>query len=266
MATAFRGSLRAGLLVRCTAALTVLAAAQTLAQPPGAGRGGREAAPIDLTGNWVAIVNEDWRWRMVTPPKGDVASVQPLNQRGRAAANAWDPATDGSCKAYGAAGLMRMPTRLRIGWDGDNALVIETDAGRQTRRFEFGSATSWPAARGEPSLQGTSVAEWQYPARRPGMLGFGSAPAGAATTGSLKVLTAGLSEGWLRRNGVPYSEQTRLTEYYDRFPAPNGDEWLAVTTIVEDPVYLNGPFITSSHFRREPDNSKWNPQACRTDD
>ena len=98
------------------------------------------------------------------------------------------------------------------------------------------------------------------------MLGFGSAPAGTATTGSLKVLTAGLSEGWLRRNGVPYSEQTRLTEYYDRFPAPNGDEWLAVTTIVEDPIYLNGPFVTSSHFRREPDNSKWNPQACRTDD
>ena len=80
------------------------------AQPPATPRG---RAPIDLTGYWVSIVNEDWRWRMVTPPKGDVASV-PLNAEGTKVANAWDPATDGSCLAYGAAGLMRIPTRLNI--------------------------------------------------------------------------------------------------------------------------------------------------------
>jgi hypothetical protein len=68
--------------------------------------------------------------------------------------------------------------------------------------------------------------------------------------------------GWLRRNGVPYSEDTVLTEYFDRFAAPNGDEWLMVTTIVEDPKYLSARFITSSHFRREAEGGKWNPQPC----
>ena len=61
------------------------------------------AAPIDLTGYWVSVVTEDWRWRMVTPPKGDFASV-PLNAEGTKVGNSWDPATDGSCLAYGAAG------------------------------------------------------------------------------------------------------------------------------------------------------------------
>src|ERR1700746_2384529 len=70
--------------------------------PPAA----KTIAPIDLTGYWVSIVTEDWRWRMVTPPKGDYASV-PLSQAGRKAADAWDPAKDiadgNQCKAYGAA-------------------------------------------------------------------------------------------------------------------------------------------------------------------
>ena len=43
-----------------------------------------------------------------------------------------------------------------------------------------------------------------------------------------------------------------------------GGEWFSVTTVVEDPTYLANRFVTSSHFRREPDNSKWNPRACRS--
>ena len=80
-------------------------------QPP---QSPQASAPIDLTGHWVAIVNEDWRWRMVTPPAKDYASV-PLNAEGRRIADAWDVSKDGSCLAYGAAGLMRLPTRLRTG-------------------------------------------------------------------------------------------------------------------------------------------------------
>ena len=101
--------MRRGILVAAVVALSVSLAPGLLAQrgqgapaaqPPATPRA---RAPIDLTGYWVAIVNEDWRWRMVTPPKGDVASV-PLNPEGTKVANAWDPATDGSCLAYGAAG------------------------------------------------------------------------------------------------------------------------------------------------------------------
>src|ERR1700690_3090364 len=119
--------------------LAVLAAAawltfqQTSAQQPPAPAPGartpRAAAASDLTGYWVAVVTEEWRWRMVTPPKGDYTSI-PLSDEGRRAAFAWDPGTDGSCQAYGAAGLMRMPTRLNITWQGDDVLKVESDAGQ----------------------------------------------------------------------------------------------------------------------------------------
>jgi hypothetical protein len=218
--------------------------------PPPLALSPRAAAPIDLTGYWVSIVNEDWRWRMVTPPKGDVASV-PLNPEGVKVANAWDPATDGSCLAYGAAAVMRLPTRLHITWENESTLKIETDAGQQTRRFFFDKARR-PAAR--PSLQGVSVAEWERPAA-----GRGAPP---PVGGTLKATTTNLRAGWLRRNGVPYSAGATVTEYMDRFAAPNGDEWLVVTTIVSDPTYLNQDFVTSTHFKREPNAAKWAPMPC----
>jgi hypothetical protein len=245
------------------------------AQSPQAG------APIDLTGYWVAIVNEDWRWRMVTPPPKDSSSV-PLNAEGRKVADAWDVSADGSCLAYGAAALMRMPTRLRISWESENVLRIETDNGLQTRRLLFDRSATPPADR---SLQGFSLAEWERPGRGRGPGGLGGPPAGGGAsdgaragappaaggaagqtpnqgTGNLKVVTTQLSGGWLRLNGVPYSETATVTEYYDRFPV--GDQaWLAVTTIVSDPKYLTQDFVTSSHFRREPDGARWDPRPCK---
>jgi hypothetical protein len=253
---------------RLISALTLLAAlgcaATALAQPPPGGRGGgfaqqspRDAAPFDLSGQWVSIVNEDWRWRMLTPPPGDFPGL-PLSQAGRQLANGWDPALDGACEAYGAAGLMRLPTRLRIDWDGADALVIETDAGEQTRRLEFAAA----AAPGARSLQGFSRAEWERPAGGRGLFGPRGGGPGGAPAGYLVVTTDNLLPGWLRRNGVPYSEDTVMTEYFDRFAAADGSEWLMITTIVNDPVYLSQPYLTSTHFRRETERSGWNPTAC----
>jgi hypothetical protein len=217
----------------------------------------RASAPFDMTGYWVSIVNEDWRWRMVTPPKGDYTSVNMLNQAGRAEADKWEPAQDGSCKAYGAAGLMRMPTRLHITWDSDQVMKMETDAGEQTRQLRFAAGAS---ALGVPSLQGNSVAAWvPTPGQRPAV---GAAPLAG---GSLQVTTTNLAPGWLRRNGVPYSGRTTLTEFFDQFVAPDGAVWLVVTSIVEDPLYLNDQFITSSQFRREPNDRNWNPTSCRID-
>jgi hypothetical protein len=76
------------------------------------------------------------------------------------------------------------------------------------------------------------------------------------------VVTTKMKAGYLRKNGVPYSDKAVLTEYFDRTAEPNGDSWLVVTTIVEDPMYLTQPFITSTHFRKENDQSKWNPTPC----
>jgi hypothetical protein len=235
--------------------------AQAPAQPrPAATPQG--SAPIDLTGYWVSIVNEDWRWRMVTPPKGDFPGL-PLNADGRRVATAWDPATDGSCLAYGAPGLMRMPGRLHITWESDDTLKIEADAGVQTRRVSFSRGASPPRER---SLQGVSVAEWERTAPRGGrgVPGGGVVGPGAGSQGgNLKVITNNLSTGWVRKNGVPYSEDTTLTEYFDRFTASTGDDWLVVTTIMKDPRYWTGDLITSSHFRKERDGSKWDPTPCK---
>jgi hypothetical protein len=251
---------RASAWLTCALLASAWLAATVYAQPaPRAPANPREAAPIDLTGQWVAIVNEDWRWRMVTPPKGDYASV-PLNEEGRrVAADQWDPSQDGDCKAFGAPALLRLPTRLRIRWEGDDRLVLETDAGRQTRHLAFR-----PPEPGPRSLQGQSVARWvrpPQPAGGPGLAGAGGGP--PARGGYLEVKTTNLSGGWLRRNGVPYSEDAELTEYFARFAAPNGDEWLIVTTIVEDAKYLTQRFIVSNHFRREQTGGQWNPKPCR---
>src|SRR5436190_20962277 len=134
---------------------------------PAFSQGPRQAAPEDLTGYWVSVVTEDYRWRMVTPLKGDAASV-PINAAARRIVDAWDPAKDEAaglqCKAYGAAALMRIPGRLHITWQDDNTLKIETDAGQQTRLLHFGSAMGpGPAApSGERSLQGYTSANWDF--------------------------------------------------------------------------------------------------------
>ena len=214
----------------------------------------RAQATADYTGYWVAYITEDWRWRMVTPPKGDFTSI-PLSDEGRRVAGQWDPATDGACQAFGAAGLMRQPTRLRISWEGNDTLKVESDNGLQTRLLQF-APKGQPGAR---SLQGYSVAEWEPV----GGTGARGGRGGAQLALSLKVVTTNLQEAWLRRNGIAYSEATTLTEYWDRVAFPNGDVLLTVSQYVNDPKYLTGEYTTSMHFKREPDGSKWKPAPCR---
>jgi hypothetical protein len=251
--------------------LAVTVAALSLHAQGRGGRGGapaapvspREAALVDLTGYWVAVVTEDWRFRMVTPPRGDYASV-PLNPEGRRVADTWDPAKDEAagdqCKSYGVGNVMRVPGRFHFTWDNDNTLKVEADAGTQTRLFHFGAA---PPQAGEPTWQGYSAAQWEGgPAGRGGQGGPPATQAGQNRGGSLKVVTTHMRPGYLRKNGVPYSGNAVVTEYYDRTMESNGDSWLVVTTIVDDPQYLQQPFVTSTHFKREADGSKWNPTPC----
>ena len=300
-------------------------------------------APFDPTGYWVSVVTEDWRWRMVTPTRGDVDGV-PLNQTGLKTALSWDFAKDvatpgAQCKAYGGAAIMRMPTRLHVTWAPDGrALKVETDAGTQVRTFNFDARAT---AVGTPrSLQGTSIASWidvggggrggrggggaaaaaaandeaaapqgaaaqlaqagggqggqgAAVAPPPGQGRIGGAPAPAPANGgpaavagnagggrgrgagaggraaygngTLKVVTTNLRAGYLRKNGVPYSENATVTEYFDRVPGPNNSQWLIVRTTVDDPTYLTGPFTVSSNFKLEPDASKWQPSPCIID-
>jgi hypothetical protein len=142
---------------------------------------------------------------------------------------------------------------LHITWADENTLKIETDFGTQTRLLHFGEA---PA--GARSWQGVSLAMWEGDASAAPKKGGG--PTGPR---DLKVVTTNLRAGYLRRNGIPYSQNAALTEFFDLIPKqPNGDEWLIVNAMVDDPQYLTERWIVSSNFKREPDGAKWHPTPC----
>jgi hypothetical protein len=232
----------------------------------GRGRGGppataRASAPKDFTGYWVSVVTEHWHLRMLVPPRGDYAML-PLNPEARKIADSWDlakaKADPDQCKAYGPAALMRVPGRLNIHWTDDNTLQLDTDSGTQTRVFRFGAAAS-PAGQAT-QLQGHSVASWEFLGARGRGVGV---PKG---TGQLRVRTTQMSGGYLRRNGVPYSEDATLDEYFDTFTEPNGDTWLVVTSIVNDPKYLTGPYASTVPFKKITDRAGWDPTPCRADE
>jgi hypothetical protein len=223
----------------------------------GRGRGGapappqtaKVAAPIDLTGYWVSVVTEDWRYRMVTPAKGDYQGV-PMTPDARKIADAWDPAKEEAsgelCKSYGAPAILRVPGRVRLTWQDDQTLRMDTDAGKQTRIFHFGG---WKAPAGPHTIQGDSVAEWEGGGR-------------GATDGAMKVTTTNLKAGFLRKNGVPYSESTNVAEYYELIKMPDGSPLMVVTISTTDPMYLRQPFVITSQFKKEPTDAKWHPTEC----
>jgi hypothetical protein len=230
----------------------------------------RAAAPIDLTGYWVAIVTQDWRWRMVTPRKGDYQGIQ-LTPEAAKVADAWDPAKDEAageqCKSYGAPALMMVPGRLHITWQDDTTLKVEADAGTQTRLLRFGNQAPAPADASR-TWQGISQAQWLMPRPnvplqlRPADRAADTPPV-RPTGGSLQVITKNMRAGYLRKNGVPYSENAVMTEYWDLYKRPTGEEWLTITTQLEDPQYLRNARLTAPLFKKEPDGSKkWDPTPC----
>lgn len=236
------------------AATTPMAVAQGEALPAGSAR---VRAPVDLTGYWVSIVTQDWLFRMVVLQRGQYNNV-PINAKSMAFADAWDRARDEAagkqCEAYGAAAIMQVPERLHISWQDDNTLRVDTDAGRQTRLLHF-SATA-PSVTVAPSWQGDTSAQWMVYRDRT------AAPGAAPQYGWLKAATDNLLPGLLRKNGVPYSAQTRMTESWVLNVEDDGDQWLTVNTELTDPVYLSGPYVENAIFKKESDGVKWDPTPC----
>ncbi len=253
---------------RCLILLTLIAAVAPLsAQRGGRGQGAvvsaQASAPLDLTGQWVSLVTDDWRWRMVTPPKGDVLYL-PVNDAGRKVAEQWDPAKDEAageaCKAYGAGGIMHWPGRLRMTWENENTLKLETDTGQQTRLFNFGSPQ--PPA-GEPAWQGFSVAAWELPGGGRGRRGGGAAGGETRRPGaSMRVSTTRMRPGYYRRNGVSYGANATMTEWFTTISEPDGNTYLLVTKILEDAQYLNAPYVRTVQFKKENGPAGWTPTPC----
>jgi hypothetical protein len=248
------------LFVTAVCGLVIFACSLLGQGPPGGPRGGaagRGNAPFDLTGYWNGQVTEDWRYRMLAAPKGDVGGI-PVNAEGRRVAGTWDAAKDetseDACKAYGAGGVMRMPGRLHITWEADDTLKVESEAGAQTRLLTFGT----PRGQGN-DWQGVSTASWDRPAAA--LSGF-SIGRGGAPGSSLKVVTTKAKPGYLARNGVPYGANAAFTEYYDLLQVPGGDTLLTVTVEVVDPQYLSQPYWYSVHFKKQADATGWKPRPC----
>lgn len=239
-------------LAMVASALGSIGAAASQAQSASA----KAEAPIDLTGYWVSIIDTDWQWRMVTPAKGDHNMI-PITPAAQQRLDSWNPVADEAageeCRAYGAPGLMRIPGRLHITWRDDNTLKVETDAGNQVRVLQFVPSTV-PAAT-DATWQGESAAHWD-------MATGNKADNNAPKYGSLHVITTHLRPGYLRKNGVPYSAGTVLTEDWDLIKESDGTEWLVILTNVADPAYLQMPWITSLVFKRELDGAKFDPSAC----
>ena len=238
------------------------------AAAPGQGRGGgapggaataRASAPVDLTGTWVSIVTEDWIERMSpdSPPsgvgrggRGGGGGAAPAGGRGGAVAAA--PADP--CRVYGAGGSLRVPGRLNISWADDNTLKVEMDAGSQTRLFHFNTTVPPNTPK---TLQGYSVASWETG----GGGGRGGRGGGGATTrwGSLKVVTTNMTGGYLLSSRNTYSENAVLTEHFTRH-SDFGMDYFTVTAVIEDGG--GNPRVTSSTFKKEPNNSKFAPTGC----
>ena len=296
MRLTFYGVAVAAALAGVTGARLVAQQAQGAPPPAAAVQAARAAAPLDMTGTWASVINEDWQWRFVTPIVGDYTGV-PLNADGDRLARQWNPDADvkggQQCKGFGAAAINRLPTRLQVSWVDDNTMKLDFDLGTQSRLVYF-DKTKAPGAR---SLQGHAVGEWiDLPA--PGRGGpVGQAPAGARAgappaagaatppagragappagarggraagpagprAGGLKIVTTNLLPQYLRQNGVPVSEKAVVTEYLDVVPAPDGAQWLVLKTQVDDPTYLSGWYQVSSNFKKEATAAKWSPTPC----
>jgi hypothetical protein len=233
------------LVAAASLAYSTLSLAQFPPPPSGPPKPAQETAPVDFTGYWVSIVTEDWRTRQFVPKKGDFGTI-PMNPEGLKVANAWDAAKvetgEDKCKLYGGANIMRVPGRLHITWADKETLKIEADAGTQTRTLNFNKPA--PATSPAPSRQGYSTAKWDG-------------------RNAMRVETSALTAGYLQANGVPYSENSKVTEFFDTWKDEvSGDQWMLVKIIVEDPKYLRRTYIVSPHFRMQKDAKGWNPTPC----
>lgn len=189
-------------------------------------------AEADLTGYWDNIIQEDFGYRLAGPAVGDYSGL-PINDAAKAIADKWDPEDgykpENQCKMHGAAYIMRSPIRFFLEYENDVtiSIKIELEMGRERKIYLDGRP-----AEGPPTEMGHSVGVWNGD--------------------MLTVTTTNMTEKYIRRNGVPNSEQAVMTEHLIRH-----NEYITLISIIEDPVYLTEPLIRSVSFRKRDDEFKW---------
>lgn len=190
---------------------------------------------FNLTGMWTAMYHEDELERTDPgSPAGDYLGM-PINDEARLRADTWDAdlvsVLEHQCIPHSAIYAMRAPSNLKISTVDDPAsgqIVAFIVDGTYT-----GPRTIWMDGRPHPSEFAAHT--WS---------GFST---GAWEGDTLHVETTHLKAGYLRRNGVVFSDQAVLTEFFDLH-----DKYLTLTSVAEDPVYLTEPLVRSESW-------VWNP-------
>jgi len=188
-------------------------------------------AQVDISGQWDTKRHEDAPERGPGPEIGDYTGL-PINAEARSRADTWDAEKwtqpEHECEPhpadYGARGGGNMTT-----WHEMDPLTLEIRAWHTEMTWMQPKRTIYMDGRAHPPED--AVHTWQ---------GFST---GQWVADMLKVTTTHLKEGWIRRNGIPRSENATLVEYYIRH-----GNYFTLVTVVKDPVYLTEPFIRTSNF------------------
>jgi hypothetical protein len=190
------------------------------------------SAQIDISGQWAARVHEDQPHRGPGAEPGDFTGL-PINAAARQRANHWDASSlsipEEQSKPHAAQYFMRGPgPNLRIQKIADPesqlllAYTLEGLYGRDDRVI-------WMDGRPHPS----PLAEHTWD-------GYST---GKIEGNRLTVTTTHMKYGVIQRNGVPASIDSVMTEHFLRH-----GNFLTVVTIIDDPTYLEEPFIRTSHW------------------
>ena len=202
------------------------------------------AAQVDVTGEWGQRRHEDQPERGPGPDLGDYAGM-PVNAAAIQRADAWSSSRltlpEYQCRPHPADYSPRGPANLRI-WETIDRETQQLVSYHTHISWQAPERTIWMDGRPHPpeyaphTWQGFSTGEW-----------VGT---------SLKVTTTHLKTAFLRRNGLPRSDQAVMTEYWSR----RGD-FLTHTLVLDDPVYLEEPFVRTTNWALNPDQ-QLDPYPC----
>lgn len=187
-------------------------------------------AQIDFSGEWAPRFHEDQPERVPGPELGDYLGL-PINDAARLRADSWEGSMltlpEWQCRPHSADYIWRGPSNLTITKE-ENPLTREIVA----FHAEWLRSIDNPIyLDGRPRPDPDALHAW------------GGFATGTWEGDMLTITVTNLKEGYIRRNGLPRSSEATVTEHWVR----HGD-FLTVTVIVNDPLYLSEPFIRTTDY------------------
>lgn len=196
----------------------------------------RQGPPVDLAGQWASRNHEDAIYRGAGGFLGDYTGL-PINAAARQMAQSWDAGShsqpERSTQAH--------PVQYSMRGEGPNIRINEVRDPVADRLLALkiigvygrSDRTIWLDGRAHPS----PFAEHTWD-------GFST---GTFHDGVLTVTTTHMKMGVIQKVGVYTSPYSVLTEHFTRHGL-----YLTMVSILEDPIYLEEPFVRSQTWMLEP--------------